>query len=254
VALKFGVLRSEDLRLPHAEFIDCLRSNIATFSYDLRHPPDFQSHFEFVIGHFSDCDDLDLLKDAIELLGHIAGYKLGVSVIHIFTAAAPMALRLLESPAISHTKSSVDYYRKISRAIGPRLVLSSFVAPNSPNRAHQRGLAVIAHQCISDNPEFPFDESDFRGWIDDLISVGGVGPRLRALIQERIVNIDFIAPKPDTRPPTVPPVLKPRNPAHSASEFSAPAESTEASEPGGDAGFDYIQNDEPPAADPRIHR
>jgi hypothetical protein len=206
---EFGIIQTKDLQLPHSDLVECIRSHIAEFSYDLTNPPDFQGLFGFLVTRFADCDDLEIIRDMVDLLAQIAGYKLGVAVVHIFTRVAPLALRLLASGTVNNTKSAVDYFRKIARAIGPRLVLSQFVAPNSSNRACQRGLGVIVHQSIADSPEFHFVSADFDGWVQNLVSLVGIGPRIRDLLRERLPSTDFLDPISDPRPPTVPPVFRP---------------------------------------------
>jgi hypothetical protein len=193
MALAYGVLERAELTLPHHELLAAVRKSLANFSYDASAPPDFRSLFSFLARSFSGCDDLDLLHSLLETLSSIAGYKLGICVADIFTQVTPIVFRLLGSGSLPHVKVSVDYFRKIARAVGPRLVLADFVAANSNSQSIQRGLAIIAYQVVADNPEFHFAESDFGGWIDPLYEISVVGDRLRDVVRCRAF-----------RPPSVP--------------------------------------------------
>jgi hypothetical protein len=183
MSLGYGVLDPATLTLPHHELLSSLRKSLANFSYNSSAPPDFRSLFTFLVHTFSECDDLNLLQSLLETLSSIAGYKLGICIADIFTQVTPIVIRLLGSGIVLHVKVSVDYFRKIARAIGPRLVLAEFVAANSNCQSIQRGLAIITYHIVVDNPEFHFADSDFGDWINPLFAVSGVGNRLREVIQ-----------------------------------------------------------------------
>jgi hypothetical protein len=197
MTLEYGVLDPADVTLTRHELLPAIRKSLANFSYDFSAPPDFRGLFSFLVRSFSDCDDLDLLQSLIEILSSIAGYKLGICIADIFTQVTPIVFRLLGSGSVPHIKVSVDYFRRIARAIGPRLVLARFVAANSNCQSIQRGLAIIAYQLVVDNPEFRFAESDFGDWTAPLYAIPDVGDRLREVVQRGGPSRAF-------RPPSVP--------------------------------------------------
>jgi hypothetical protein len=197
MALSFGVIKESDTRLPLPAFLSSATKAVATFSYDISSPPDFSGFFTFLVSTFSATDDLSLLQPLLDLLSAIAAYKLGVNVISVWSSASPFAVKLLCSTAASHVKSAVEYFRKVARAIGPRVVLADFVARNSENAAIHRGLAIIMYQLMVDNAEFRFVDSDFGEWVSPLTAVDEIGPRLIVLIRGGAPRI--------VRPPSVPP-------------------------------------------------
>lgn len=202
MTLEYGLIDTKKLGLPLPQLLTELEACVAEFSYNFAHPPDFQSLFVFVSMTYAECDDLELLTRATDLIANIASYKLGVYVADIFTQPVPIILKLLSSHSVTHLKSAVDYFRKIARAIGPRVVIEKFLEPHTDDEDAQRGLAIIAHQIILDFPDFPFVASDFGDWAVTLSSVVGAGPRLANLVKER-VRID-VGNVPVGRPPSVP--------------------------------------------------
>ena len=202
MSLEYGVIDTRKLGLPLPSLLDALEKSVAEFSYDFAHPPDFRSLFVFISMTYTECNDLELLRRATDLIANIASYKLGTYVADIFTQPVPIILKLLSSHSVAHLKSAVDYFRKIARAIGPRAVIEKFIEPHTENEDAQRGLAIIAHQIVLDFPDFPFVAADFGDWAVTLSGVVGAGPRLANLVKER-VSID-VGDVPSARPPSVP--------------------------------------------------
>lgn len=178
---RFGFVETPTLLLEPKDMIPALNRSLTRFSYDFQRPPDFRGLFEFIVSKYTSCTDPDIVQGAIDILANVAGYKLGVNVADIFATVKDMIVTLISSHSLSHLKSAVDYFRKVSRALGPRAVINAFIAPNSGNAAAQRGLAVIAHQIMTDSPGFNFLDSDFGSWVDDLSNSSG-GQRLSATI------------------------------------------------------------------------
>jgi hypothetical protein len=203
MSLEFGVVPCDDLGLPHFELISAVEKALNGFSYDHLDPPDFRGLFLFLVASFEQCDDLDLLQKACDTLANIAGYKLGVSSIDVFVRVKLMALKLIASTNVAHIKSAVSYFRKVARAVGPRVVLRDFVAANIGSTEVHRGLAIISHQLITDFPEFTFGYDDFGEWVDPLGAVPGIGQRLVSAIESRRRDCIWFRSEGQIRTPTV---------------------------------------------------
>ncbi|OHS94234.1 hypothetical protein TRFO_11323 [Tritrichomonas foetus] len=204
MALAYGIIPKDRLHLPYDEFLCEIESSIAQFSYSPGTTIDFIGFFKFLVSYYQDCDEPEILRKFIELLSSIAGYKLGIRVGEVFHLAQNIILKLLSSPNVNNLKSAVDFYRKVSRVVGPRIVLQEFVIPNLQNIPCHRGLAIIAHQSIADNPKFNFTNEDFGDWVSTLSEVIGIGPRLISSIKQVMPDIELYDHITSGRPPSVP--------------------------------------------------
>lgn len=207
--LAFGLINEDKLNLPYEELINEIENAVAMFSYSPSKPPDFLGFFQYLTTYFQDCEEPAILEKLTESLSSIAGYKLGLRVAEVFLLAQSIILKLLANPNINSMKIAVDYARKVSRVIGPRIVLKKFIIPNVNNIPCQRGLTIMATLAITDHPKFSFVEEDFdMSWVGPLSEVVGVGPRLINAIKAKLPNYKGNSECNDIlqlqRPPSVP--------------------------------------------------
>jgi len=183
---RFGIVEESIFRLPIADILTSIELIVENFLYDERCPPHFSKLFSYLVQTFLDCSDISLIHRCIELLSHIAGYKMGVNVYSYFKKPEAMVIKLLASVSNSHVRSAIDYCRKVSRVIGPSEVLKWIVIPNVSKAPLQRGLAIMAHQILLDFPKFPFTIENFEKWVQPISSVPNVGFQLINTISSRI--------------------------------------------------------------------
>ena len=188
----FGLIEESKLDLPYEELINDVEDVVAQFSYSRSNQPDFLGFFQFLTSYFQECEEQEILRKLTEILSSIAGYKLGLRVAEVFILAQSILLKLLSSPNVNNMKTAVDYCRKVSRVIGPRIVLEKFVVPNISVTPCQRGLAAIATLAINDNPKFEFVSSDFdKSWVIPLSEITRYGQRFLNAIQKAIPDYNF---------------------------------------------------------------
>lgn len=207
--LAFGLIDQDKLNLPYEQLIHEIDDAVAMFSYSPSDPPDFLGFFQYITSYFQDCEEPAILEKLTESLSSIAGYKLGLRVAEVFLLAQNIILKLLANPNINSMKIAVDYARKVSRVIGPRIVINKFIVPNVHIIPCQRGLTIMATLAITDHPKFTFVKEDFnKSWVGPLSEVAGVGPRLMDAIKSKLPNFDGGAECGDIpqlkRPPSVP--------------------------------------------------
>ena len=202
--LAYGIIPKKYLHLPYDQFLVAIENSIAEFSYSPNFKSDFLGFFKFLIAYYEDCDDIDILRKLVDSLSSIAGYKLGISVGEVFALAEKIVLKLLSSTNVNNLKSAVDYFRKVSRVIGPRAVIQDFSIPIIDKEQCHRGLAIIAHQSIADNPKFKFNKADFGRWVNVLAGVIGIGPRLINAIKQVFPSLEGFDNVQTGRPPSVP--------------------------------------------------
>lgn len=205
--LAFGLIDENKLSLPYEQLINEIDDAVAMFSYSPQTPPDFLGFFQYLTSYFQDCEEPAILEKLTESLSSIAGYKLGLRVAEVFLLAQNIILKLLANPNINSMKTAVDYARKVSRVIGPRIVIKKFIVPNVNNIPCQRGLTIMATLAITDHPKFSFVNDDFnKSWVGPLSEVVGVGPRLISAIKSKLPNYDDAECNdiPIKRPPSVP--------------------------------------------------
>ena len=75
---------------------------------------------------------------------------MGVEIANCYLEPQEILISLLSSHEVQHVKVAVDYFRKIIRVIGPKLVLRDFISKTYSEPVLQRGLAITAHQIITD--------------------------------------------------------------------------------------------------------
>lgn len=204
--LAFGLIDEDKLNLPYEQLIHEIDDAVAMFSYSPSEPPDFLGFFQYLTSYFQDCEEPAILEKLTESLSSIAGYKLGLRVAEVFVLAQEIILKLLANPNINSMKIAVDYARKVSRVIGPRIVIKKFIVPNAHIIPCQRGLTIMATLAITDHPKFSFVKEDFnKSWVGPLSEIAGVGPRLITAIKSKLPNFECGTECEEIkRPPSVP--------------------------------------------------
>lgn len=200
----FGVLDPKILDLPVAQQITTMHDAIDNYNYSETPQPHFVKLFSFIIRQYQQITELDLVEKLSEILGNIAGYKLGLNVRNVINLPEIFMMKLLSSNKKEYIASAINYYRKISRVLGPRFVLQNFARPYSSNNSIQTGVAILIHQLLCDFPKFKFTSDDFNGWIYPLTSLPVIGFQLVQSIQKIVPEFDDYDKVSIIRPPSVP--------------------------------------------------
>ncbi|EAX86524.1 hypothetical protein TVAG_341810 [Trichomonas vaginalis G3] len=202
--LIFGILDPKILQSPISLQPGLISSAIDNYAYSDSIPPHFVKLFTFITKQFQEINDLTVLHKIADILGNIAGYKLGMNARNVIAICENIMIRLLCSNDRNHISSSINFFRKVARVIGPRFVFQNFISKNVDNSSAILGISILSHQLIADFPSFPFTIDDFQGWIFPLFKVQSIGPELVRLIKLRIPDFDYSDISFVSRPLTVP--------------------------------------------------
>ena len=202
--LLFGVLNTSILELPIKEQIEEIGKSVENYSYSELNPPHFTKLFTYLVKEYSTCANMPALSRLAEILGNIAGYKLGMNVRNVLTVADKIMITLLASTDKTCIASAVNFYRKAARVIGPRFVIRDFIKPNYKNVSIQTGISILVHQLLIDFQSFPWESDDFEGWVYPLSAIPGVGYQLVTSIKNVVPDFDDYDKELVKRPPSVP--------------------------------------------------
>ena len=202
--LLFGILDPTIFDDSIEEQIARVEDSVENYSYSEVNPPHFTKCFTFLVKQFSQCKDVLILSRLADILGNIAGYKLGMNVRNVLTVADKIMMTLLCQTDKTCIASAVNFFRKTARVVGPRFVFTDFIRKHAKNTNAGTGIAILVHQLIIDFPKFKFELEDFDGWVYPLSAIPGVGYQLVSAIRGILPEFDDYDKDAIKRPPSVP--------------------------------------------------